>query len=132
VNQLSNPPFVAKQIQGHGIGLVANRTIVPGEWLMSFTPAFMMAEDTYQDLALYDRLELQRLAFQRLPSRIRTLSENLFGQGYGGDLIDDIIISNSFGFPIIAEGDRKSGDGDSQTLYRFIFPEIAVGVLVSR
>jgi hypothetical protein len=128
VNQLSTPPFVARQMKGRGIGLVANRTIMRGEWLMSFTPAFMMPQDTYDAIAPHDRLQLQRLAIQQLPHRLRNSSESLFGQG-GDDFIDDMIGTNSFSLTITTEDGRY---GVQNSDYSFLFPEIAVGLPTSR
>ena len=121
-NQLPNPPFFIAEIPNHGMGVIANRTILRGEWLMSFTAAFMAPEGLHEQFNTTIRRQQQQIAFQALPSELRTTVESLAGQG-GCNLYDDIMETNSFSFPIATED--ETGEYH-ETSYRFLFPEIAV------
>jgi hypothetical protein len=105
------------------MGVIANRTITRGEWLMTYTPAFILPEDTYEQLDTEERRKLQYLAFRGLPEVLRARAEELDRQSVGDrDLIDDIVETNSFAFQIIIEKEDRRID----TAYKFVFPEISV------
>lgn len=144
INQNSNAGFHARELKGRGIGLVANRTIKQGEWLMSFTPAFMMSYEAYDDLSEKERIYFQRLAFERLPDRVRGLAYQLYGQSEEKaiDSIDDILDTNTFDLPVdltswsqgIEDNDGQADEeeededdeNDEEVNFKFLFPEIAV------
>jgi hypothetical protein len=88
INQLPNPPFFIAPIPVHGMGVVANRTITKGEWLMSYTPAFFSPEDTYKQLDTRERRKLQYLSFGGLPEGLRKRAEGLDRQSGGWHRFD--------------------------------------------
>lgn len=126
VNTLVSPPFHIVQLEGRGVGLIANRTIRQGEWLMSFTPAFMMAKEAVTSMSRKDRLSLQRLALEQLPLRLQNATYALYGQSSGAadDRLNDILNTNSFELPV--EMKPEGQDESYEVEYKVLFPEIAV------
>ena len=135
VNQHSSPPFEARQIKNSGTGLVANRTVLRGEWLMSFTPAFVISDMADDDLLPKDRLIAPRLAFEQLPDSTRNISHALFGQmGGTTDPLDDILGTNSFALSLLGQEDNEEEcgiDGKVEHSFSCLFPEISVRKSVS-
>lgn len=132
VNTLVSPPFYTVQLEGRGVGLVANRTIRQGEWLMSFTPAFMMTKDAITSMTRKDRLSLQRLALEQLPLPLQSSIYALYGQSddAANDPVEDILNTNSFELPV--EVKPEGDDEIYEVEYKVLFPEIAVSeVLLS-
>lgn len=137
VNKVSDPPFNTVQLEDRGVGLIANRTIRRGEWLMSFTPAFMVAKKAVASLNREDRLLLQRLALEQLPLPLQNVAFALYGQKSGAsddhieNHIEDVLNTNSFELPV-----EVKPEGENETYeveYKVLFPEIAVSeVLLAR
>jgi hypothetical protein len=123
VNEEPNPPFIAKELPGRGIGLVANRTIYRGDRIFSHTPVFLAHQDLFDTFVLEDRIPMQRTAIQRLPLKARSAFMALCGH-FGGDHIEDVLNTNSFAVDLNFPG----GSGEE---YIAVFPEISVRSTVS-
>lgn len=125
INQIVDAPFYAQKLEGRGIGLIANRTIHRGEWLMSISPAFIMDRRAEEAMSWADRAYFQRLAFERLPEAVRTVAYDLYGQEEAEalDSLDDILMTNTFGYQVALNTDDED---DSIVDFRMLFPEIAV------
>jgi len=96
-------PFYATEIEGKGIGLIANRTIRKGEQIMALNPTFlaeknflMSPEDTNEQSRVLD------LAVQKLPaSQRRAFMRQM------GDDVSDILMMNTF--QVDLGGERGAG-----------------------
>lgn len=126
INKLVDPPFQFVSIQGRGTGLVANRTIKRGEWLMSSTPALMVAKEAMVDIRFKDRLHLQHLAVEQLPSQLRIKVHTLYNQkGHSAyDILDDILNTNSFQLPLLSESNGEASSSEAD--FKMLFPDVAV------
>jgi hypothetical protein len=77
----------------------------------------MIEEEIFEYLNNADLFDLQELAVDRLPPRTQKLVTNLHGH-FGGNVIEDIINTNAFAVELF--------DGDDETTYNIVLPEISV------
>jgi hypothetical protein len=110
--------FEMKEIQNHGMGLVANQTIFRGDRIMDHGPVLFIHDTIWEEFVEEDFLPLLHTAVDRLPSNTKDLVMNLVGQGKG-DQIDDILDTNSFNINLFGE------NGFSPTSYSILIPEVA-------
>lgn len=122
VNEEPNPPYVARELPGRGIGLIANRTLHRGDRIFSHTPVFLIQQDVFQTFSTEDRIPIQRTAIQRLPWKAKSAFMALCGH-FGGDHIEDVTNTNSFAVGMWAS--------NSDTEYNAVFPEISVRFILS-
>ncbi|CAG8951849.1 hypothetical protein HYFRA_00005653 [Hymenoscyphus fraxineus] len=97
------PPFIEKDLPGRGKGLIANRTIARGELILLSRPVLIVSEETYDTLNKKDRLPFQREAVGMLGAEAKRLFDGLAGH-WGGDEVDDRIMTNAFGYTFGQEG----------------------------
>jgi hypothetical protein len=112
-------PYTIQEVAGHGIGVVANRSIARGDVIMSTSPIVMLHDDIFTHFSDKQRLQIQHLAVGQLPEASKESYMSLQGQ-FGGDVVLDILDTNSFGVNLF----QVSGMG---TPYTILVPEIAVG-----
>lgn len=117
VNEEPNPPYLAKELPGRGIGLIANRTLHRGDRIFSNTPVLLINQEASKTFVLEDRLPIQHTATQRLPQKARSAFLALCGH-FGGDHIEDVLNTNSFAV------DMKIPNSGHE--YSAVFPEISV------
>jgi hypothetical protein len=117
VNIEPNPPYVAKELPGRGIGLIMNRTLHRGDRIFSSTPVLVVEEEIFENFRLDDRGPLQNAAIAGLPAGSEKGFMGLCGH-FGGDLVDDIINTNSFAVDVPL--------GDEEISYNVVFPEMSV------
>lgn len=117
VNEEPNPPYESKQLQGRGVGIIANRTLQKGDHIFSMTPVVMIEESVFEIFAKNDRLPYLRKLVKRLPEQSTKRFMDLCGH-FGGDPVEDIINTNSFAVDM--------WDGDQETAFNVVFPEISV------
>ncbi|KAI1503458.1 hypothetical protein F5X99DRAFT_417223 [Biscogniauxia marginata] len=89
------PPYEIKDIEGKGLGVVANRSIHRGEVIMTRYPVILRMIDTmpwkHQDV-----LKLLHRAGIQLPTKEKAGMMSL-ANSKGGYIVDDIMNTNSFG-----------------------------------
>ncbi|CAA9966260.1 protein containing SET domain protein [Pyrenophora teres f. maculata] len=113
-NKFQNPPFYQHEFPGKGRGLVANKTLHPGDQLFASTPILITDPDLYQ-LAEPERLALFHRGVATLPPATRKLFWKLMGRsGADDDQVDDRITTNNF--EVIMDEVSQSA----------LFPEIAM------
>jgi hypothetical protein len=115
VNVERAPPYEARSLPGRGIGLIMNTTLQRGDRIFSHTPAIVINHDAFDDISEADRLPLQKRAVEALPKHTRDLFMALCGH-FGGDLIDDIINTNSFEVEL----------GEDEESHSVVLPETSV------
>ena len=110
----SQPPsFFAAEIEGKGVGLIANRTIRRGERIMVKTPAFLAQKDFLVNLEGDEEQERTiNLAVQKLPAAQR----RAFMRQMGEDVLD-ILVTNTFQVDL--------GGDDGQRYHLGSFPEVS-------
>lgn len=109
--------FRFAHVPGKGMGVVARRPIYRGDHLMSFTPAIIIDNGVFEDLAAVDVERLQTQAADRLPSGLRSIFMNLSthdGATNHSHKVDKILRTNAFNINIM--------DDNENGLY-VVFPE---------
>jgi hypothetical protein len=109
-------PYASRQLPGRGIGLVANRTLQRGEMIFASAAVIIIERDIHS-FKPSDRLPLTQLAVRRLPQKTQDMILQLWGH-FGGDPVDDIINTNSFGVDVF--------EGSGEREYIIVVPEISV------
>jgi hypothetical protein len=114
-------PYIAQNIPGKGVGLVATRTLFTGDMIFAYPPASIHHNGIFQSMPMREREFIVRDSINRLPSETRKLWWNLDWQGSRDDLAEDIINTNSF----------KVFLGKNRTLHSMMSPEMSVSFLPS-
>ena len=113
-NKYDNPSFYQHDFPGKGRGLVANKTLHPGDQIFASTPILITDPDLHE-LSERERLALLHRGIETLPAATQTLFWSLMGRSGGDDdEVDDRITTNNFELDI----DDVSQSG--------LFPEIAM------
>ncbi|RMZ68317.1 SET domain-containing [Pyrenophora seminiperda CCB06] len=113
-NNHASPPFYQHDFPGKGRGLVANKTLHPGDQLFASTPILLSDPDLYQ-LSEPERLALLHRGVATLPPTSQTLFWHLMGHIPTADAIDDRVTTNNFEVTSV-----------SDTTLNAVFPEIAM------
>jgi hypothetical protein len=119
VNHEPNPPYVAKQLPGRGIGLIANRTLFRSDRIFSNTPTVVIEEEIFETFKAEDRVPFQNVAVNQLSPATKKLVLDLCGH-FGGDHVEDLINTNSFAVDVF--------EGEEETSYNVVLPEISVSL----
>ena len=93
----SPPPYEQKYVPGKGVGLVASRAIVRGERIMQESLPIVYGRDVMVNVWPRDRLPMHFHMVYSLPEKTRDELLGLATQDKG-DIVDDVIRTNSFGF----------------------------------
>jgi len=117
IGEQSNPPYVAMELPGRGIGLVANRTLNRGDHVFSEPPVYLLNEDVFRTFSVEERVRVQRTAIKRLPPKTKSDYMALHGH-FGGDHVEDVINTNAFTIAPWGTPDGAEYDG--------VFPLISV------
>ena len=103
-----NVPYVIKELEGKGLGVIARRSIPRGETFIVGFPAIIIDQELEigpdPSISEEDRLALHKAAFGRLADSQRALS---LAASTGGDIHEDIMRTN--GFTVKLGGRRHSG-----------------------
>ena len=119
INSDPSPPFEEMELPGRGRGLIANKTLYPGDRIFAYTPVLLLDEEAFQSMSEEESKSLQRMAVDALPPRAREMFWELLNWP-GDDPVGDRINTNAFGVEL---GDDFEGYA--------VFPEIAVSVTPS-
>ncbi|RYP10565.1 hypothetical protein DL765_008069 [Monosporascus sp. GIB2] len=82
-HEASPPPFYAADIPGKGVGLIANRTIRRGEFIMVRSPTMMVQVAAHLGLDPENRDMLYKEALSRLPKRAQDSFMSQMGRNIG-------------------------------------------------
>ncbi|KAB8261656.1 hypothetical protein BDV32DRAFT_148302 [Aspergillus pseudonomiae] len=99
-------PFIEVQIPGKRTGLVASKDIRAGDVIISEKPA-MVVHEGIDETDEENRLRLQWEAVRQLPREISTRLLDLLAYG-DGDILDEILNTNSFGVTIPDSADHRA------------------------
>jgi hypothetical protein len=113
--------FEIQEVPGHGIGVVANKSIARGEVIMSHSPVVMINDDIYGRFDEQEQIKIKNIAVNQLPPRTKSLVMGLAGE-FGGDPVADIIDTNSFQIGMFP---NQFGFGSWFTV---VVPELSVSV----
>jgi hypothetical protein len=87
--------FEIRGVPGHGIGVIANKSIPRGEIIMSHSPVVMINDDIYERFTEQEQIKIKNIAVNQLAPSTKSLVLGLAGE-FGGDPVADIIDTNSF------------------------------------
>ncbi|EPE24310.1 SET [Glarea lozoyensis ATCC 20868] len=97
--------FYEAALPGRGQGLVSNHTFHRGDLIMVARPVLILDESSFDTAVTDERLALQRKAIDNLPREAKDLFQALAGH-WGGDEVEDRIITNAFGVGFGSEGKK--------------------------
>jgi hypothetical protein len=112
----ASQPYVAQNIPGKGVGLVATRTLFTGDMIFAHPPASLHHNGIFQSMPWREKEFVIRESINSLPSETRKMWWDLDWQGSRDDLVEDIINTNSF----------KVFLGSNKTLHSMMSPEMSV------
>lgn len=123
----STDPFIQQKMPGKGLGLVATKTLYPGDRIFAYTPATIFHGGIYDEIpddGEMGRIALQRETANRLPEELKAKWWALLGHFSDADgdnpidLADDIINTNSF--------EENFGQRGKKKEHFVVLPETAV------
>ncbi|KAK1968369.1 SET domain-containing protein [Colletotrichum sublineola] len=101
------PPFEIKEVEGKGLGMIANKTLARGDNVMLKTPVLLAHRAFIERTPAVDQHALLGAVVGFLPPRTRDGFLSQMGH-FGGHQVSDIMATNSFQMDI---GGGAQGDG---------------------
>jgi hypothetical protein len=97
-NEKMESPFAVKDVNGKGLGMVANQTIKRGEKLMAWSPVLMIRKTFFEDVEAEKQEALLAAAFQLLPEATRKSFQQQMrvADASKSKVLKDVILKHSF------------------------------------